>query len=114
VQADGSQDEAKLLGRVVYLHTPDGYPRSELRRRLARGRRADLSRSSGNSAQLGDGLQAGPALRTLMCAFAPVIAHRRNRAQRTQPGLMVLYFNLGITTSVPLPASVLPRLRPVQ
>jgi uncharacterized protein (DUF1697 family) len=36
VQADGSQDEAKLLGRAVYLHTPDGYPRSELRRRLAR------------------------------------------------------------------------------
>jgi uncharacterized protein (DUF1697 family) len=36
VQANGSQDEAKLLGRAVYLHTPDGYPRSELRRRLAR------------------------------------------------------------------------------
>ena len=36
VQANGSQDEARLLGRAVYLHTPDGYPRSELRRRLAR------------------------------------------------------------------------------
>src|SRR6202034_2867883 len=56
------------------------------------GRRADLSRSSGNSAQLGDGLQAGPALRTLTCALPPITAHRRNGAQRTQPGLMVLYF----------------------
>jgi uncharacterized protein (DUF1697 family) len=36
VQANGGQDEAKLLGRVVYLHTPEGYPRSELRRGLAR------------------------------------------------------------------------------
>jgi uncharacterized protein (DUF1697 family) len=36
VQAAGSRDEARLLGRVVYLHTPDGYPRSELRRVLAR------------------------------------------------------------------------------
>jgi uncharacterized protein (DUF1697 family) len=25
-----------VLGRTVYLHTPDGYPRSELRRMLAR------------------------------------------------------------------------------
>jgi len=36
VQATGSRDEARLVGRTVYLHTPDGYPRSELRRRLAR------------------------------------------------------------------------------
>jgi uncharacterized protein (DUF1697 family) len=36
VQASGSRDEATLAGRTVYLHTPDGYPRSELRRRLAR------------------------------------------------------------------------------
>jgi uncharacterized protein (DUF1697 family) len=35
-QAQGSRDEAQLLGRTVYLHTPDGYPRSELRRFLAR------------------------------------------------------------------------------
>jgi uncharacterized protein (DUF1697 family) len=32
----GSRDEARVLGRTVYLHTPDGYPRSELRRMLAR------------------------------------------------------------------------------
>jgi uncharacterized protein (DUF1697 family) len=36
VRAQGSRDEARLLGRVVYLHTPDGFPRSELRRMLAR------------------------------------------------------------------------------
>jgi uncharacterized protein (DUF1697 family) len=36
VRANGSRDEARLLGRAVYLHTPDGYPRSELRRVLAR------------------------------------------------------------------------------
>lgn len=36
VRAKGSRDEARVLGRVVYLHTPDGYPRSELRRVLAR------------------------------------------------------------------------------
>jgi uncharacterized protein (DUF1697 family) len=36
VRAKGSRDEALLLGRTVYLHTPDGYPRSDLRRFLAR------------------------------------------------------------------------------
>jgi len=36
VRASGSRDEARLLGRAVYLHTPDGYPGSELRRVLAR------------------------------------------------------------------------------
>jgi uncharacterized protein (DUF1697 family) len=36
VRADGSRDEARVLGRIVYLHTPDGYPRSELRRVLAK------------------------------------------------------------------------------
>jgi uncharacterized protein (DUF1697 family) len=36
VRAQGSRDEARVLGRAVYLHTPDGYPRSELRRVLAR------------------------------------------------------------------------------
>lgn len=36
VRAKGSRDGAKVLGRTVYLHTPDGYPRSELRRVLAR------------------------------------------------------------------------------
>ena len=36
VRASGCRDQARLLGRTVYLHTPDGYPRSELRRVLAR------------------------------------------------------------------------------
>ena len=36
VRTEGSRDEARVLGRTVYLHTPDGYPRSELRRVLAR------------------------------------------------------------------------------
>jgi uncharacterized protein (DUF1697 family) len=36
VRATGSRDEAQVLGRTVYLHTPDGYPRSELRRVLAK------------------------------------------------------------------------------
>ncbi len=36
VRASGSRDEAQLLGQTVYLHTPDGYPQSELRRVLAR------------------------------------------------------------------------------
>jgi uncharacterized protein (DUF1697 family) len=36
VRATGSRDEAQVLGRTVYLHTPDGYPCSELRRVLAR------------------------------------------------------------------------------
>jgi uncharacterized protein (DUF1697 family) len=36
VRAKGSRDEARVRGRTVYLHTPDGYPPSELRRALAR------------------------------------------------------------------------------
>ena len=36
VRANGGRDEAQVLGRTVYLHTPDGYPPSELRRVLAR------------------------------------------------------------------------------
>ncbi len=33
----GSRDTASFVGRVLYLHTPDGYGRSELAVRLARG-----------------------------------------------------------------------------
>ena len=36
VRAKGSRDQAQVLGRTVYLHTPDGYPPSELRRVLAK------------------------------------------------------------------------------
>jgi len=33
----GSRDTARYVGRVLYLHTPDGFGRSELAARLARG-----------------------------------------------------------------------------
>ena len=36
VRASGSRDQARILGRTVYLHTPNGYPGSELRRMLGR------------------------------------------------------------------------------
>ena len=36
VRAHGSRDQAQVRGRTVYLHTPDGYPPSELRRVLAK------------------------------------------------------------------------------
>ena len=34
----GSRDEATVVGRTLFLHTPDGYGRSELAVRLARAR----------------------------------------------------------------------------
>jgi uncharacterized protein (DUF1697 family) len=36
VRANGGRDQAQVQGRTVYLHTPDGYPLSELRRVFAR------------------------------------------------------------------------------
>jgi uncharacterized protein (DUF1697 family) len=36
--AKGSRDEATVVGRTLFLHTPDGYGRSELAVRLARAR----------------------------------------------------------------------------
>lgn len=36
VWVKGSRDQALVRGRTVYLHTPDGYSRSDLRRVLAR------------------------------------------------------------------------------
>ena len=35
--AKGSRDEAAIVGRVLYLHTPDGFGRSELAAELSRG-----------------------------------------------------------------------------
>jgi uncharacterized protein (DUF1697 family) len=32
--AKGSRDEARLVGRTLFLHTPDGYGRSELAARV--------------------------------------------------------------------------------
>jgi uncharacterized protein (DUF1697 family) len=36
--AKGGRDEATVVGRTLFLHTPDGYGRSELAARLARAR----------------------------------------------------------------------------
>lgn len=36
--AKGSRDEATIVGRVLYLHTPDGFGRSELAADLSRAR----------------------------------------------------------------------------
>jgi uncharacterized protein (DUF1697 family) len=49
VRANGSRDRAQLLGRTVYLHTPDGYPPSELRRVLARAGGPTSARVSGTA-----------------------------------------------------------------
>ena len=49
VRANGSRDQARMLGRTVYLHTPDGYPRSELRRVLARAGGPTSARAAGTA-----------------------------------------------------------------
>lgn len=36
----GSRDEATVIGRTLYLHTPDGFGRSELAAQLSRARQA--------------------------------------------------------------------------
>jgi uncharacterized protein (DUF1697 family) len=49
VWASGSRDQTRMLGRTVYLHTPDGYPRSELRRVLARAGGPTSARVAGTA-----------------------------------------------------------------
>ena len=49
VRASGSRDQTRMLGRTVYLHTPDGYPRSELRRVLARAGGPTSARVAGTA-----------------------------------------------------------------
>ena len=49
MRAKGSRDQARMLGRTVYLHTPDGYPRSELRRVLARAGGPTSARVAGTA-----------------------------------------------------------------
>jgi len=39
VAAKGSRDEATAIGRVLYLHTPDGFGRSELGAELTKARK---------------------------------------------------------------------------
>lgn len=40
--AHSSRDDARLLGRVIYLHTPDGFGRSKLAEQLMRSTRPEL------------------------------------------------------------------------
>jgi uncharacterized protein (DUF1697 family) len=49
VRANGSRDQTRMLGRTVYLHTPDGYPGSELRRVLARAGGPTSARVAGTA-----------------------------------------------------------------
>jgi uncharacterized protein (DUF1697 family) len=49
VRANGSRDGTQVLGRTVYLHTPDGYPGSELRRVLARAGGPTSARAGGTA-----------------------------------------------------------------
>jgi uncharacterized protein (DUF1697 family) len=37
-QAKGGRDEGRIIGRTLYLHTPDGFGRSELAKELSRPR----------------------------------------------------------------------------
>ena len=49
VRANGSRDQAQVRGRTVYLHTPDGYPPSELRRVLAKAGGPTSARAGGTA-----------------------------------------------------------------
>jgi len=49
VRTKSSRDQARMLGRTVYLHTPDGYPRSELRRVLAKAGGPTSARVAGTA-----------------------------------------------------------------
>jgi len=44
----GSRDTAQVRGRAVFLHTPDGYGRSELAALLARGKSVGASGTARN------------------------------------------------------------------
>jgi uncharacterized protein (DUF1697 family) len=44
-EASGARDDARLIGRTLYLHTPDGYGRSELAAAIMR-----MSRGKGEAA----------------------------------------------------------------
>ena len=46
----GGRDEATVVGRTLFLHTPDGYGRSELAARLARARGAGTTGTARNMA----------------------------------------------------------------
>lgn len=46
---NGSRDEARFVGRALYLHTPDGYGRSVLAELLARARGPLSARATGTA-----------------------------------------------------------------
>ena len=48
--AKGGRDEATVVGRTLFLHTPDGYGRSELAAQLARARGAGTTGTARNMA----------------------------------------------------------------
>jgi uncharacterized protein (DUF1697 family) len=60
-RAKGSRDEARVVGRVLYLSTPDGYARSVLRRELDRG--------GANRTPMGDGSARNWATVTTLAAL---------------------------------------------
>jgi uncharacterized protein (DUF1697 family) len=45
----GSRDEAKIVGRTLFIHTPDGYGRSELNAQLAKGPARSDPRAAGTA-----------------------------------------------------------------
>jgi uncharacterized protein (DUF1697 family) len=49
VALQGSRDEAQFVGRVLFLHTPDGYGRSDLAELLARARGPLSARAAGTA-----------------------------------------------------------------
>ena len=60
---EGVRDEAAIVGRALYLHTPDGFGRSELAAELSKGSEAQPGR--GHGPQLGDGDEAARDVRGL-------------------------------------------------
>jgi uncharacterized protein (DUF1697 family) len=46
--AAGSRDEARIVGRTLYLHTPDGFGRSELAAQLSKGGRNPVAGTARN------------------------------------------------------------------
>jgi len=45
----GSRDEAQLIGRTIFLHTPDGFGRSELAAVLSRGSSSKSTSATGTA-----------------------------------------------------------------
>lgn len=56
--ARGCQDEAAAVGRAIYLHTPDGFGRSELAVQLGRAHKSGTARNWATVTKLMDMLEA--------------------------------------------------------